>query len=109
MATCADGGGDYLAPTIDVLLRRNGDEQLEDRVRAVSQNPDEDPPIFFAWERVDAFVASVNAVQQAPAVPPPFPLPQQPILPSQFKVCHEATRCVTHFRIVLLQSVMSFQ
>jgi hypothetical protein len=46
---------------------------------------DDDPPLIFGWENVDAFVSSLN--QEAPAnFPAPFLLPDLPINSGQFKL-----------------------
>ncbi len=45
---------------------------------------EDDPPLIFGWENVDAFVSSVNI--ETPNLPHPFPIPALPITSKQFKL-----------------------
>ena len=69
--------------SIDQILNRNGDSMHILEVRKLAKSED-DPPLIFGWENVDAFVNSLN--QEAPADLPPFNLPAPPINTEQFKL-----------------------
>jgi hypothetical protein len=69
--------------SIDQILNRNGDSMHISEVRKLAKSED-DPPLIFGWENVDAFVNSLN--QEAPADLPPFDLPAPPINTEQFKL-----------------------
>jgi hypothetical protein len=61
---------------------------------------EDDPPLIFGWDNVDAFVDSLN--QEAPSeLPPPFDLPPLPINSGQFKLALlNSIRDRTDFRTV---------
>jgi hypothetical protein len=69
---------------INQILDSNGDSMHITKVKDLAKSED-DPPLIFGWENVDAFVHSLNL--EAPAnLVPPFQLPAPPINPGDFKL-----------------------
>lgn len=68
---------------IALILHRNGDRIHIAEVEKLAKSED-DPPLIFGWENVDAFVNSLN--QEPPVDAPPFVLPALPISTEQFKL-----------------------
>lgn len=60
------------------VLQANGEYDLYDEIKQLSQNAEENPPLIFGWENVEQFVEAIHVAQAEPhgEVPdPPFGLP----------------------------------
>lgn len=67
---------------LEDLLKENGDEDLFDAIMKLSAGAEEDPPIFFGWEKVHNFVRAIHDTQAdtdpwVPVPAPPFELPDR--------------------------------
>ncbi|KAI2503273.1 hypothetical protein MHU86_11210 [Fragilaria crotonensis] len=61
------------------VLKRNGEEHLFDEIMELALHVEDDPPVIFGWENVNAFVQAIQAAQAQAAAPGGLPLPPDPL------------------------------
>jgi hypothetical protein len=53
------------------VLKKNGEESLFDQITDLVKVAKKDPPLFFGWEKIEAFLNAVNTAQGVVPAPPP--------------------------------------
>lgn len=75
------------ATLLEDVLKRNGEEHLFKKIMDLAVYVEDDPPVIFGWQNVEAFVQAIQAAQAQASAPGGLPLPPDPLgLPATVNV-----------------------
>jgi hypothetical protein len=71
---------------LEDVLKKNGEQNLQKKILKLARRED-DPPVIFGWQNVEAFVRAIQTARAQAAAPGGVPLPADPLgLPAAFTV-----------------------